>query len=225
MGHPHHYKPRTHKYYRKQRRDRGFVPFKWLAIGSVVLLLAGVGYRWYQDWREWKRVEAELSVIQDIADEAGAEAERLEEVKERQDSLFADSTEKLHKKIVQLEREEQVSAARQDSLTDELTSLLADNPAALSTLDRLNAAHEARIVALNNIIFAKDEEIAMLHERIAVRDSINANLWTALEANEELAEYWKREAKPKFWRDVGRALPMVLGGVAVGAVATAAIIN
>ena len=170
-------------------------------------------------------MEAELSVIQQIADEATSEADRLEKVKDEQDSVFADSTQKLHERIVQLEKAEELSAERADSLADELTVMLADNPSASSVLDRLLNEHEAQIVALNNIIFAKDEEIAMLHDRLAVRDSINANLWTALEANEELAEYWKNEAKPKFWRDVGRALPMVVGAAAVGAVATAAIVN
>jgi len=181
------------------------------------------GLQWWKDYRHWKEVADQVSVIQDIADEATAEAERLEKIKAQQDSLYADSVEALHEQIAALERADAVSAVREDSLTKHLADLLADNPVALSTLDRLRREHDSRIEALQGIIFAKDEEIAMLHERIATRDSINANLWTALEAERELVEVWKREAKPKFWRDTGRAAYQILGGAAIGAITAVAL--
>jgi chromosome segregation ATPase len=198
------------------------VVLKYVLPGLLFMGIVTGGIRWWKDYRHWKEVGEQVSVIQDIADEATAEAERLEEVKARQDSTYADSVEVLHDRIASLERADSVSAVREDSLTKHLADLLADNPAALSTLAKLQQEHESRIEALQTIIFSKDEEIAMLHERIATRDSINANLWTALEAERELVGHWKNEAKPKFWRDTGRAAYQMVGAAAIGALTAVA---
>lgn len=198
-----------------------------ILYGTVAALAIGLvfgGIRWWKEIQRWKGLEAEMSVIQDIADEASTEAERLDKLRETQDSTFADSVAKLHTKIAGLERADVVSAEREDSLTSALADLI-DDPAALSTLAKLREQHQQRIRSLQLIIFSKDEEISMFKARVATRDSIMANLWTALEAQEELTEFWKDEAKPKFLRDTGRAIPQVLGGIAVGILFAATVIN
>ena len=198
-----------------------------ILYGTVAALTIGLvfgGIRWWKELQRWKGLEEQVSVIQDIADEASTEAERLDKLRETQDSTFADSVTKLHTKIAGLERADVVSAEREDSLTQALADLI-DDPAALSTLAKLQEQHQQRIRSLRLIIFSKDEEISMFKARVATRDSIMANLWTALEAQEELTEFWKDEAKPKFWRDTGRAIPQVLGGIAVGILFTTIVIN
>ena len=220
------FEPRTYEYYRRKHYATGAIPLNLILYGALGVMLVGfsVGaFQWWKDYKHWKEVEAQVSVIQDIADEATAEAERLEVIKAGQDTAFADSTKILHERIASLERADAVSAVREDSLTKHLADLLADNPVALSTLQKLEQEHERRIEALQTIIFSTREEIAMLHERIATRDNINANLWTALEAERELVEVWKREAKPKFWRDTGRAAYQIIGGAAIGALTAVAL--